>query len=110
MHGTLSQPYSLLAFLYAGCVVGMLTGVLRAFRLFCHSRMLLALADTLYALLCAGTAACVFYFAERGALRLYGFLCIALGALIFRFLAGAQLFALAKKAAARRRKRADETT
>ena len=109
MHGTLAQPYSLLAFVYAGCVVGMLTGVLRAFRLFCRSRALLTLADTLYALLCAGTAACAFYFAEMGALRLYGFLCIALGALLFRFLAGAQLSALARKAAARRRERAKQT-
>jgi len=108
MHGTLAQPYSLLAFLYAGCIIGLLTGVLRAFRLLCRRSAPLVFADALYALLCAGIAACTFYFAEKGALRFYGFLVIALGALSCEMIAGAPLVLLAQKAAAHRRERERE--
>lgn len=108
MHGTHVQPYSLLAFLYAGCIVGMLTGALGAFRLLCRRRLALALADALCAALCCAVTACAFYVAEKGALRLYGFLSIVLGALIFRIVAGEPLTALARKAAERRRERERE--
>ncbi len=102
MRNTLAQPYSLLAFLYAGCVLGLLTSALRLARLFSRGRALRCLADIVYVLLCGFAASAAFYFATDGTLRPYGFLCLAAGALLFDFAAGKPAAAMLKKAYGRR--------
>ncbi|MEG1524217.1 MAG: spore cortex biosynthesis protein YabQ [Clostridia bacterium] len=82
MNNTLSQGYALLAFLYAGIVLGILYDVLRVFRLLCKSRFIAHLLDTLFGLLFGLVSMTVFYLVTGGALRVYGFFVMAAGASI----------------------------
>lgn len=80
MENTLLNGYALLAFLYGGIVIGLLSDCFFFLRRIIRSRLMLHLTDALMALLSGGIAEAVFFLVTGGGLRLYGFLLLALGA------------------------------
>ena len=85
---TLTQGYALLLFAYAGIVLGVLYDVARLLRLTATRRITGHLTDGLF-VLCAGVVSmAAFYAATGGALRLYGFACMALGAALEQWALG----------------------
>lgn len=76
---TLTQGYALLLFVYAGILLGVLYDAARLLRLTAKKRLTMHLSDGLFALAFGAVSMGAFYVTTGGALRLYGFACMALG-------------------------------
>lgn len=88
MPNTLSDGYALLAFLYAGILLGAVYDVCRIVRLTARRRIVRTLSDAVFTLsffvLFGGTL----YLVTGLALRLYAFVVAALGAMLQQFAFG----------------------